>query len=243
MATTIHPTSREIIETESLAREAHRCLIGPRCAGHEAHPTALNPRMSRFHTESPSHAHPPQPGQHPHSLHPTRHKRQTPPPATAACRMSSRYFLSPSPGAAALPDSAGFWSPSTPLSGHTLKAGHFLQPAARAIGHSVMALSLLVRPDPMRRLVSRVFGDGSASAACAGSGPAARHGPESAPGSRRPSTRPPSTESIERRAGAEALQCGGAVAVPCAPRIPPPRGAPCVCRPQPWPLRSSFPRV
>lgn len=55
MATSIHPTSREIIETESVAREAHRCLIGPRCAGHEAHPTALNPRMSRFHTESPSH--------------------------------------------------------------------------------------------------------------------------------------------------------------------------------------------
>jgi hypothetical protein len=32
------------------------------------------------------------------------------------------------------------WSPSTVLSGHTEKAGHFLQPTARATGHKVMGL-------------------------------------------------------------------------------------------------------
>ena len=33
---------------------------------------------------------------------------------------------------------SGFWSPITLLSGQTEKAGHFLQPATTAMGHSVI---------------------------------------------------------------------------------------------------------
>lgn len=33
------------------------------------------------------------------------------------------------------------WSPITPFSGHTVNAGHFLQPATMAIGHRVMRAS------------------------------------------------------------------------------------------------------
>jgi hypothetical protein len=52
--------------------------------------------------------------------------------------------------AAGLSAAAGLWdadvwsglkSPSVLLSGHTENAGHFLQPTAMAIGHSVMVIS------------------------------------------------------------------------------------------------------
>ncbi len=37
--------------------------------------------------------------------------------------------------------SLGDASPTTVLSGHTLKAGHFLQPTAIAMGHKVIVVS------------------------------------------------------------------------------------------------------
>lgn len=61
-------------------------------------------------------------------------------PLRGALRRQARFFAGRFGFAAAVlfPAAALSKSPITPLSGHTENAGHFLQPAASAIGQSVM---------------------------------------------------------------------------------------------------------